>query len=127
MTSSTTTFDAKDEIIFHAREFHRIHKASPRLKDLPMLPFSRKKVRLWFGTWNAMLLNAQLPLNRQPPRILVCTKCLKKFLRQVKEINKSMRSFCSSACSASFHTTGRRHSAKTKAKISASLKAHRLL
>lgn len=125
MTSSQ--FSTRDEIAFHARAFHDCYKTSPTHKDLPKLPFSRSRVRKHFGSWNDMLLYAGLPLNRHPARLVGCSRCGKKFLRQVKELVKTRRPFCSSACNASFYTKGRRHSEATKSKISASLKAHRLI
>ena len=102
------------------------NKRSPRLKDLPQLTFSKIRVMLLFNTWNDMLRYSEIPLNRSPPRIVVCATCDKKFEKQMKEIRKCVNHFCSSACNAIFYTTGRPHREETKRKISESLKAHRI-
>lgn len=117
---------SKEEIIVAVVEYYIINTRSPKLKDLPSLPFSKKRVVEVFGTWNKMLLCAKLPLNRYPAVIVKCQNCGKKFKKQVKEIRKALRDFCGSACNAQFYTTGRKHTNETKAKISASLKAHRI-
>lgn len=113
-------------IVLAVCAFHGKHQRSPRLKDLPLLPFSKKMVIKFFKTWNNMLIEARVPLNRQPPLKVRCSNCGMKFLKQAKEIKKSLKDFCSSACNAQFYTTGRRHTQETKDKISASLKAHRI-
>ena len=79
-----------------------------------------------FGTWNKMLISSGVPLNRCPSVVVQCHNCQKAYKKQIKEVKKSFRDFCSRACNAQFHTTGRKHTAETKAKISASLKAHRI-
>lgn len=117
---------SKDEMVFHVREFYEVHSISPKLKDLPILPFSKRSVVLHFGKWNDMLRYADVPLNRNPPRLVKCPKCGEKFLRQIKELRKSTKSFCSSACNAAYYTIGRKHTQETKDKISATLKAHRI-
>lgn len=117
---------SKDEIIVYVKAYYRLNDQSPRLKDLPLLPFSKKRVVKLFGSWNRMLLNARLPLNRYPPCIIQCTNCKCDVVRQVKELRKTRSTFCSSACNAIYHNTGRNHSEETKSKISASLRAHRL-
>ena len=116
----------KQNIADIARAYYQLHGVSPKLKDIPNLPFSKKQLIKLFGKWNTMLLFARLPLNRHPTRSLVCPECGERFVRQVKEIRKSLRQFCGSACNAKYYTTGRKHSEETKAKISASLKAHRI-
>ena len=117
----------KEEISFHANEFYKQHRRSPRLKDISNLPFSKLTVVRTFGTWNNMLRYANLPLNRYPPQILRCENCKKMFRKQMKEIRKSLKHFCGNACGAQYYTTGRKHSEATKSKISASLRAHRIL
>ena len=116
----------KDEIAASVKMFYKANNQSPRLKDVPNLPFSKQRAVALFGTWNKMLLYSNVPLNRHPPVIVKCAKCGKKYKKQIKEIKKSIRDFCSSACNASFYTAGRKHTMETKAKISASLKAHRI-
>ena len=117
---------SKEEIAEIASIYYSANNRSPKLKDLPDLPFSKQRVVALFGTWNKMLLYAKLPLNRYPPVIVTCSNCKKKYKKQMKEIRKSVRDFCSSACNAQFYTTGRKHTAETKEKISATLKAHRI-
>lgn len=116
----------KEEMIYNVRKFYERNQVSPKIKDLPFLPFSKKAVVLHFKTWNDMLRHSDVPLNRSPPRLVKCPKCDTKFMRQVKELRKSKMSFCSSACNASFYTHGRKHTEETKIKISQSLKAHRI-
>lgn len=116
----------KEEIVYNVRKFYERNQASPKIKDLPILPFSKKAVVLHFGKWNDMLQYSDVPLNRSPPRLVKCPKCETKFFRQVKELRKSTLSFCSSACNASYYTHGRKHTIATKTKISESLKAHRI-
>ena len=117
---------SKEDITKAANAYYRLFNQSPKLKDIPRLPFSKKRVVELFGTWNKMLICANVPLNRYPPTIVGCHNCGKKFKKQMKEIKKAHRDFCTSACNAQFYTTGRKHTAETKAKISASLKAHRI-
>ena len=117
---------SKEEIIVAVGEYYIINSRSPKLKDLPYLPFSKKRIVDIFGTWNKMLTCAMLPLNRNSPIIVECQNCGKQFKKQVKEIKKARRDFCGSACNAQYYTTGRKHTPETKAKISASLKAHRI-
>lgn len=116
----------KEEIIYHAREFYKKHNRAPLIREAKDLPFSKLQVVRMFGTWNHMLLYANIPLNRNPPQILHCAACDQTFLKQVKEMKKSVNHFCSSACNARFNTTGRPHKEETKKKISQSLKAHRI-
>ena len=117
---------SKKEILVAVNIYFKSNNRSPKLKDIPKLPFSKKRVVEIFGTWNKMLLFANLPLNRHPPIFVNCYNCGERFKKQIKEIRKARRDFCSSACNAQFYTTGRKHSEETKAKISASLKAHRI-
>lgn len=117
---------SKSEIIVAVRQFYELNKVSPRLKDIPRLPFSKKLAISLFGKWSTMLQTANLRLNRYPRQNLICANCGKKFTKQVKEMRKCLRHFCGSACNAQFYTTGRKHTEETKAKISASLKAHRI-
>ncbi len=107
-------------------EFFRLTNEVPKLRHIPHLPFSKQRVIKLFGTWNAMLACADLPLNRYKIREIKCAKCGIVVPRQMKEIRKSKKQFCSSACNASFYTTGRKHSEATKQKISESLKAKRI-
>ncbi len=120
-----TMFD-KDEIAYFARKFYDNHKHAPRLKDIQILPFSKKQVIDLFGSWSSMLRYAQLPLNRNPPQLVKCANCSRMFKKQVKEMRKSLKHFCSCACNAQYYTTGRKHTQATKDKISSSLKAHRI-
>lgn len=121
-----TKVQTKKSIVEAACAFKTKFNRSPRLKDLPNLPFSKKSVVILFKTWNNMLIASRLPLNRQPKLKVMCSNCGKRFYKQAKEIKKSLKDFCSSACNAQFYTTGRKHSQATKDKISASLKAHRI-
>ncbi len=116
----------REEIIYAVRQYYEKNKVSPKIKDINDLPFSRKSVQVYFKTWNNMLRHADIPLNRNPPRLLECAACLTMFTRQVKEIKKVKISFCSRACNAMYYTLGRKHTQETKDKISASLKAHRV-
>lgn len=115
---------SKEEMVFEVRKFYEENKYSPRIIDLKKLPFSKKMAINLFETWSNMLRYADLPLNRNPPRLIECANCLNKFIRQLKEVKKSTNSFCSRACSAQYNTTGRKHSTETKAKISNTLKSH---
>jgi hypothetical protein len=115
---------SKEEIVFAAREFYKERKFVPRIKDAKHLPFSRNMINTVFGTWSNMLRYADLPLNRNPPRLVECQNCKIKFIRQVKEIKKSKFQFCQSACNAQYYTTGRKHTEETKKKISDTLKSH---
>lgn len=107
--------------------FYKLTGVSPGWKHLPHLPFSKKRVVELFGCWNELLRTAGVPLNRYDISEIKCYLCKKKVQRQVKEIRKAKRHFCSSACSASYYTTGRKHTEETKRKISETLKSHRLL
>lgn len=117
---------SKEEIVFRIREFYASKKRSPYQREISQFGISKKRVITLFGSWNKMLCYADIPLNRNPPRLTKCAACGKKFLRQVKELRRCVNHFCSSACNAQFYTTGRSHSEETKQKISRSLKAHRL-
>ncbi len=117
---------SKSKIIIAVQQFYDLNGVSPRIKDVHRLPFSKKLVITLFGKWSTMLQMANLPLNRYPRQNLTCANCGKRFTKQVKEMRKSLRHFCRSACSAQFYTTGRKHTEETKAKISESLKAHRI-
>jgi hypothetical protein len=117
---------SKREITKLVVNFYKLTGKSPCLKHLAHLPFSKNRVMKLFGTWNNMLKISGLKLNRNKISEITCFLCKKKVARQVKEIRKSKRSFCSSECSASYYTTGRKHSEETKRKISESLKAHRI-
>jgi hypothetical protein len=117
---------SRRDIIEIARAFYYTNNISPKLKDIASLPFSKKRVIELFQTWNNMLQSAKLPLNRYKRKEINCDNCRKKFTKQIKEMRKSLRHFCGNACNAQFYTTGRKHSEETKAKISASLKAHRI-
>ncbi len=117
---------SKTEIIAIVWEFYRINNRSPKLKDLNSLGFTKNLVKKIFGTWNKMLFEAQLPLNKRPPINIKCDNCGSDFKKRVKDLKKTMRDFCSRACNAQFYSTGRKHTQETKAKISASLKAHRI-
>lgn len=116
----------KQEIADIVKCYYVQNLRSPRLIDISKLPFSKKHIVATFGTWNRMLLYSNVPLNRHPPVILQCTSCRDRYQRQVKEIKKSIKNFCSNACKARYYTTGRKHSEETKRKISESLKAHRI-
>jgi hypothetical protein len=117
---------SKQEIAFYVREFYDRNNKPPRIMDVCSLPFSKLRVVKLFGTWSDMLRYCQLPLNRNPPRLMECATCSKKFEKQLKEIRKCVNHFCSSACNAIFYSTGRPHTEETKRKISESLKAHRI-
>lgn len=117
---------SRREMTMIVKDFYKITNTSPGLKHIPHLPFSKKRVMDVFGTWNNMLNCAEVPLNRNPIKTLKCKVCKTEFVRQHKEIKKSKYSFCNSACSAKFWTTGRKHSEETKKKISESLKKKRL-
>ena len=116
----------REEIIEVVATYYSTNRQSPKLKDIQKLPFSKKQAITMFGTWNKMLRCAKVPLNRYPAVMVHCANCNKKYKKQVKEIRKSTRDFCGNACNAQYYTTGRKHTAETKAKISASLKAHRI-
>lgn len=117
---------SKEEIVFKVREFYQRNKRGPFQREVQKLSVSKKRVVKLFGSWNQMLLYSDIPLNRNPPRLMVCAGCDKKFMRQVKEIRKCVNHFCSNACNAQFYSTGRTHTEVTKLKISLSLKAHRI-
>ncbi len=106
--------------------FYILTGTPPGWKHLPHLPFSKKRVIDLFGSWTNLLTTAGVPLNRYKMSEITCFLCKKKVAREVKEIRKAKKSFCGSACSASFYTKGRKHSEETKKKISETLKAHRI-
>lgn len=107
-------------------QYYKLTGISPCIKHAVHLPFSKKRAMTLFGTWNNMLEVAGVPLNRNKIKKMKCPVCKVEFERQVKEIRKSKKSFCSSACSAHFNTKGRKHSEETKKKISEALKAHKI-
>jgi uncharacterized C2H2 Zn-finger protein len=122
---SNSRFSSRD-ITKAAVLYHQLTGESPMIKNARHLPFSKYSVVKNFGTWNKMLEVAGLPLNMNKPKELKCPKCKIVFIRQQAQIKKAKKQFCSSACSASFYTIGRKHSEETKKKISESLKAHRM-
>jgi len=107
-------------------DMYKLTGKSPRIKDAREMPFTKNQVNKHFGTWNNMLACAGIPLNKSKISQIKCFLCSKVVPRQVKEIRKAKRHFCTSACSASYYTKGRKHSEETKIKISESLKAHRI-
>ena len=115
---------SRQSLISIVAEFHATHKRSPKMKDIDDLPFTRANVMRVFGKWNNLLIAAGVPLSREPRRLVRCYSCAHTFLREVKEIVKVKRTFCTSACSARFYSTGRKHTEATKEKISKSLIAH---
>ncbi len=117
---------SKREMTKLVYNFYKLTGVSPGWKHLPALPFSKKRVIDLFGSWSNLLSTAGVPLNRYKVSEISCYLCKKKVERQVKEIRKAKRHFCSSACSASYYTKGRKHSEETKKKISETLKAHRI-
>jgi len=106
--------------------FYILTGTPPGWKHLPHLPFSKKRVIDLFGGWTELLTISGVPLNRYKMSEITCYLCKKKVAREVKEIRKAKKSFCSSACSASYYTKGRKHTEETKRKISETLKAHRI-
>lgn len=117
----------KREITQIVCDFHKITGETPKLKHIPHLPFSKNRVVKLFGTWNNMLEVSGLMKNRNKPLNLKCKLCKQEFIREFKELKKGYKNyFCSSACNASYNSTGRKHSEETKKKISESLKAHRI-
>ncbi len=115
-----------EQIIWYLKEYYKLFKKAPVSTDLTWFPFNRKYVLKYFISWNVALQIANIPLNRNKPKELICKKCNNVFLRQIKEIKKSNNQFCSQSCSASFYTLGRKHTNETKRKISESLKAHKI-
>ena len=119
---------SKDEIINEVKSFYQTHQKSPRICDVKILTFSKQQVKLIFGTWNKMLELSELPLNRNKAVSLKCSNCNKDIVRQVKEIKKVNKSFCTYKCNQQFYRSAGmyNHSNETKNKISKSLKLHRI-
>lgn len=119
---------SKEEIINEVKSFYEKYNKSPRICDVRTLTFSKQQVKLIFGTWNKMLELAELPLNRNKAVNLKCSNCNKDIVRQVKEIKKVNKSFCTYKCNQHFYRSAGlyKHSNETKHKISESLKAHRI-
>ena len=118
--------DPKLYIIYYLKKYYLEFSKSPTCNNMGFFPFKKKFVFNNFQTWSNALKSANLPLNRHKPKLLKCAKCKIEFVKQLKEIKKSKRHFCNSACAASFYSTGRTHTEETKRKISESLKAHRI-
>lgn len=116
----------KIQIIKQLKKYYKKYNKSPISTNLTKFTFTRRQVVYMFGSWNKALLAAKIPLNRNKPKLVQCYLCNKVLLRQVKDLKKSDKCFCSSACSASYYTTGRKHTEETKLKISNSLKAHKI-
>lgn len=113
-------------IITHLKLYYKVYKKTPISTELNDFPFSKYHIKKYCKSWTDALIEANIPLNRNEPVFILCNMCHKVFERQVKEIKKTKRSFCSSACNAKYYTTGRKHTQETKNKISQTLKAHKI-
>jgi uncharacterized ferredoxin-like protein len=119
---------SKEQVIIEITCFYEVHKHSPRLSDTKHLTFSKQHINILFGSWNKMLEAAKLPLNRSKSVTVSCSNCGKNIIRQIKELKKVIRSFCTSKCNQQFYRSAGmyKHSNETKNKISKSLKLHRI-
>ena len=119
---------SKDEIIFTIQLFYDNHKRSPKMCELIHFNFNKHYIKRLFGSWNNLLEASGVPLNKHKPVVVNCANCNKSMKREVKELKKVNRTFCSYQCNQKFYRSPGmyKHSDATKLKISESLKAHRI-
>ena len=106
----------KEFIITYLNDYYHKHGKSPKLVNTDR-PFKYHHIKKLFQTWNNALSEAGIPLNRNNIIITQCYLCKKPFNKQLKEIVKSNKDFCSHSCSATHNNTGRKMSEETKEKI----------
>lgn len=92
----------KEYIIDYLKDYYKKYNKTPISRD-KQHPFSNKTVYNKFGGWNNALIEANVPLNLNKPKEVICNQCNKKFTKLYNQINKSNNHFCSRSCSAIYN------------------------
>jgi hypothetical protein len=91
----------KEYIIKYLKEYYKINNKTPIARDKEH-PFSSRTVYNKFGSWSNALIDANIPLNVNKPKKVICKQCKKEFVKLSKEIKKSNNHFCSRNCSGTY-------------------------
>lgn len=96
--------EKQSRIIADLKSFYETHNRTPRTSDFS----NDTTIMRHFGTWNAALTAAGLPLNAVigETKNLHCNKCGKSIRRIASSIRGEV--YCSHTCSASFNNTKRK-------------------
>lgn len=93
---------SKDYIINYLKDYYINNKSVPKSRDKSH-PFSDKTVYNKFGGWNKALIEADIPLNVNEPKEVICNQCNKLFTKLYNQIKKSNHHFCSKSCCAKYN------------------------
>jgi hypothetical protein len=102
----------KELIISHLQDYYNTNCEIPKKTNYKKynFPFGCTSIRSNFGSWNNALKEANIPLYRQCPIEVNCLQCNILFKKQISQIKKTQKNFCSSSCSAIYNnkykTTG---------------------
>jgi hypothetical protein len=106
----------RDNIIKYVRDYYKKYLKPPVIADKNH-PFNYYQIKKIFNTWNELLIESNIPLNRNKNIIMECKLCKNVISKQFKEVMKSNNDFCSHSCAATYNNTGRKISEETKEKI----------
>ncbi len=117
----------KDYIINYLKEYYNKYNKTPISRDKSH-PFSDKTVYNQFGGWNKALIEADIPLNVNKPKEVICNQCNKLFTKLYNQIKTTNNHFCSKSCSAKYNNSIRIRTEETNNKTRLALqKSHKCI
>jgi hypothetical protein len=92
-----TILNSKEDIINYLQNYYQLYNEIPKCNS-KLHPFTKYQINKLFKNWSNVLILAKIPLRLNPPKLVICLYCKKKFIKKFSQIKLNFKNYCSKLC-----------------------------